>query len=133
MMSNQNRQCRTFDYDQSSLICRLFEGELSNGTILNNSTFLTSRIGTINYNNIISSQLYSSYNQTCNQCNIGGNRNLEFLNNTCQCPIHTVSNSQMCMNQLYNGSNCSFSTSSCSNQTNLCIVLQVTSGKNKIY
>jgi hypothetical protein len=125
MMSNQNRQCRTFDYDQSSLICRLFEGELSTGTILNNSTFLTSRIGTINYNNIISSQLYSSYNQTCNQCNIGGNRYLEFLNNTCQCPIHTVSNGQMCMNQLYNGSNCSFSTSSCRQDLNLVPIKQI--------
>ncbi len=136
MMCNQNRQCRTFDYDQSSLICRLFEGELSTGTILYNTTSLTSRIGAIIYNTTIVPGLYSSYNQTCDQCSISGNRYLQCLNGTCQCPIHTYWNSQICSNQLYNGSNCSSSTLSCrqdlnltcSNQTNSCIVSPTTSG-----
>jgi hypothetical protein len=89
MMCNQNRQCRTFDYDQSSLICRIFEGELSTGTILTNVTSLTSRIGAIIYNTAIVPQLYSSYNQKCDQCSVGGNRYLQCINNTCQCPTHT--------------------------------------------
>jgi hypothetical protein len=134
MMCNQNRQCRTFDYDQSSMICRLFEGQLSTGTILYNATLLSSRIGAIIYNTTLASKLYSSYNQTCDQCSITGNRYLQCVNNTCQCPIHTYWNGQMCSNQLYNGSNCSPSTVSCrqdlnltcSNQTNTCGVLHIT-------
>jgi hypothetical protein len=137
MLCNQNRQCRTFDYDQLSLICRLFEGELSTGTILINSTSLTSRIGAVIYNTIIAQQFYSLYNQTCNQCSIDGNRYLQCINNACQCPTHTYWNGQICLNQLYNGSNCSsFLTSSCrqdlnlicSSQTNLCSVPGTASG-----
>ena len=118
MMCNQNRQCRTFDYDQSSLICRLFEGELSSGTIVYNSIPITSRIGAINYNTAIIPTLYSAYNQTCDQCTVGGNRYLECINNRCQCPINTYWNSQMCANQVFNGSNCS-SVSTCRQDLNL--------------
>jgi hypothetical protein len=140
MMCNQNRQCRTFDHDQSSLICRLFEGEFSTGTILN-STSLTSRIGAIGYNTTIAPQLYSSYNKTCDQCSTGGNRYLQCINNTCQCPMHTYWNGQMCSNQLYNGSNCSSSMSSCrqdlnltcSNQTNSCIVPRIVPGEILVF
>jgi hypothetical protein len=130
MPCNQNRQCRTFDYDQSTLICRLFEGEFSTGTILYNSTSLTSRIGAIIYNTTIIPDLYSSYNRTCNQCSTDENRYLQCINGTCQCPIHTYWNSQICSNQLYNGSNCSSWTLSCrqdlnltcSTRTNSCVV-----------
>lgn len=118
MLCNQNRQCRTFDYDQSSLVCRLFEGELVSGTIVYNSTPMTSRIGAINYNTTIIPTLYSAYNQTCDQCTDGGNRYLQCINNICQCPINTYWNGQMCANQVFNGSNCS-SASTCRQDLNL--------------
>lgn len=114
MMCNQNRQCRTFDYDQSFLTCRLFEGVLSSGTIVYNSTTMTSRIGAINYN----TTLYSAYNQTCDQCTDGGNRYLQCTNSRCQCPMNTYWNSQMCANQFFNGSNCS-SALACRQDQNL--------------
>ena len=129
MQCNQNRQCRTFDYDQLSLICRLFEGEFSTGTVLNNPTSLSSsRIGGILYDTTDTLQQYSSYNQSCDQCGIGVNRYLQCINNTCQCPPHTYWNGQMCLNQVYNGSQCNYSSAcrqdfnlTCSNQTNTCI------------
>ncbi|CAF0739986.1 unnamed protein product [Adineta steineri] len=118
MLCNQNCQCRTFDYDQSSLVCRLFESEYSTGTILTNSSSLTSRIGAILYNTTATSQFYSAYNQTCDQCGTGENRYLQCINNTCQCPIYTYWNGQKCLNQVYEGSNCS-STLSCRQDLNL--------------
>jgi hypothetical protein len=129
MQCNQNRQCRTFDYDQTSGICRLFEGEFSTGTVITNSTYSSSRIGAIRYNTTLTSHSFSSYNQTCDQCGIGQNRYLQCVNDTCQCPVNTYWNGQTCLNQLYNGSNCSHTFSSpcrqdlnltCWNQTNTC-------------
>ncbi|CAF2102139.1 unnamed protein product [Rotaria magnacalcarata] len=130
MQCNQNRQCRTFDYDYLSLICRLFEGELSTGSILYNDT-LSSRIGAIFYDATI--QSYSSYGQPCQQCGMGVNRYLQCINNTCQCPPNTFWDGQICLNQLYNGSNCNYSLPSCrqdlnlycSNQTSKCTVLEI--------
>jgi hypothetical protein len=129
MQCNQNYQCRTFDYDESSLVCRQFEGELSTGTVLNNSTLLSSRIGSILYNTTDTLQLYSSYNQTCDHCGIAINRYLQCINNTCQCPPNTYWNGQMCSNQLYSESSCNSSSAcrqdlnlTCSTQTNTCMV-----------
>ena len=119
MKCNQDRQCRTFDYDQSSCICRLFEGELSTGTVITNSALPSSRVGAIRYNISQTAQSYLSYNKTCNQCKSGKNRYLQCLNNTCQCPYNTYWNGQMCLNQLYNGSNCSYGLPSCREDLNL--------------
>ena len=129
MQCNQNRQCRTFDYDQSSLVCRQFEGDISIGTVLNNSISLSSRIGSVRCNTSDALQQYSSYNQTCDRCGIGINRYLQCINKTCQCPLHTYWNGQMCSNQLYNGSKCNASSACrqdlnliCFSQTNTCMV-----------
>lgn len=119
MMCNLNRQCRTFDYDQLSLICRLFEGEVSTGTVLTNSTSLTSRVGAIIYDITIIPQLYSAYDQACDQCTTFGNRYLQCMNNSCQCPQNTYWTGQICANQGYNGSNCSSSMLSCRGDLNL--------------
>ena len=135
MQCNQNRQCRTFDYDRSSLVCRQYEGEFSTGTVLNDSIPFSSRIGSILYNTTDTLQLYSSYNHTCDQCGIGMNRYLQCTNNTCQCPPDTYSNGQMCSNQLYNGSVCNYSSAcrqdlnlTCSNRTKTCIVSRLVAG-----
>ena len=110
MQCNQNRRCRTFDYDQSSLVCRLFEGEVSTGTVLSNSTLSSSRVGNIRYSTTDTLQSYASYNQTCDQCGIGVNRYLQCINNSCRCPPNTYWNGQICLNQLYNGSSCNYSS-----------------------
>ncbi|CAF3673924.1 unnamed protein product [Rotaria socialis] len=116
MQCNQNRQCCTFDYNYLPLVCRLFEGELSTGNILYNITS-SSRIGAILYD--VTIQSYSSYGQTCEQCGMGINRYLQCINDTCQCPPDTFWNGQMCLNQLYNGSNCNYSLPSCRQDLNL--------------
>ena len=118
MQCNQNRRCRTFDYDQSSLVCRLFEGEVSTGTVLNNSTLSSSRVGSIRYTSTDVLQQYSAYNQSCDQCGIGVNRYLQCINNSCRCPPNTYWNGQMCLNQLYNGSTCNY-PSDCRQDLNL--------------
>ena len=128
MYCNQNCRCRTFDYDKSSLVCRLFEGEVSTGTVLNNSTLSSSRVGSVRYSTTDTLQSYSSYNQSCDQCGLGMNRYLQCINNSCRCPPNTYWNGQICLNQLYNGSSCNYSSDcrqdlnlTCSNQTKTCI------------
>ena len=131
LQCNHDRRCRTLDYDESSHICRLFEGELSTGTVTSNSTLSSSRVGAIRYDTAHTTQYYLSYNETCDQCSI--NRYLQCRNNSCQCPDNTYWNGQMCLNQLYNGSNCSYSSSSCredlnltcSSRTNTCVDFRV--------
>ena len=118
MRCNQNRQCRTFDYDSSSLVCRLFEGDISTGTVLNNSIPASSRIGSIYSNTPDALEQYSLYNKSCNQCGLGVNRYLQCSNNTCQCPINTYWNGRTCSNRLYNGSSCN-SSSMCRQDLNL--------------
>ena len=97
---NQNRQCRTFDYDVSSLVCRLFEGDISTGTVLNISVPSPSRIASIRSNTTKALQQYLSYNQSWEQCGMGINRYLQCNNNACQCPIHTYWTGRLCLNQL---------------------------------
>ena len=94
---NQNRPCRTFDYDRVSGVCRLFEGEFSTGTIMTNGTSSPSRIGYMVY----TADLFASYNQTCDQCSEASNRYLQCLNNVCQCLPNTYWDGQMCLNQLF--------------------------------
>lgn len=129
MLCNQNRRCRTFDYDRSSLVCRQFEGEVSTGTVLNNATFSSSIVGSIIYSTTDTLHSYASYNQTCDRCGPGINRYLQCLNNLCQCPPNTYWNGQVCLNQLYNGSSCNYSSQcrqdlnlTCSNQTKICTI-----------
>ena len=130
MKCNEDRQCRTFDYDQSSRLCRIFEGEFSTGNVITTSSLSSSRIGAIRYNTTDTAQSFLSYNKTCEHCSNGGNRYLQCMNNRCQCPPNTYWNGQMCLNQLYNGSNCSYTMSTtcredlnltCWNQTNTCV------------
>ena len=116
---NRNRRCRTFDHDQSSRVCRLFEGEFLTGTLISNTTLLSSRVGAVRFNTSQVLQAYSSYNQTCDRCSSGANRYLQCVNNTCQCPVNTYWNGELCLNQVYNGSNCSSAFASCRTDLNL--------------
>ena len=119
MKCNQDRQCRTFDYDQSSQICRLFEGEFSTGTVITNVSLSSSRVGAIRYNTTETKRSYSPYNQTCDQCSQGTNRYLQCVNNTCQCPTNSYWNGEMCLNQLYEKAACPYGSVSCRQDLNL--------------
>ena len=119
LQCNQDRQCRTLDYDQSSRICRIFEGEFSTGTVITNSSLSSSRIGAIGYDTTDTIQSFLSYNKTCDHCSTGRNRYLQCLNNRCQCPSNTYWNGHMCLNQLYIGSNCSHMSTACREDLNL--------------
>ena len=95
---NLNVQCRTFDYDSSSLICRLFEGALNTGYIM--PVPPTSRVGSLEYFPIF----FSAYHQSCSQCS--ENRYLTCSNNTCECPLHSFWNGSECENQRYENASC---------------------------
>jgi hypothetical protein len=99
-----NRQCRTFDYDLSSHVCRLFEGSIDTGTIINGS----SKIGNIP----LDAQFFlNTYNASCSSC-INNRYFVCGSDNSCQCPTHTFWNGSICENQLYQGSWCN-NNSSC--------------------
>ncbi len=95
---NRNVQCRTFDYDSSSLACRLFEGALDTGSIVSAST--TSRVGSLQYFPIF----FNAFQQPCSQCI--ESRYLTCLNNTCQCPLYSFWNGSQCENQRYENASC---------------------------
>ena len=96
---NLNPQCRTFDYDALSRVCRLFEGALNTGNII--SAVSSSRVGSVQY----FSKFFTAINQSCSQCI--ENRYLTCSNNTCQCPLHSFWNGTQCINQRYQNASCS--------------------------
>ena len=127
MQCNQNLQCRTINYDQSSQICQLFEGELSTGTLIINTSLPFARASAVRFNTESVSQSYTSYNQTCDRCTSGENRYVRCWNSTCQCPSKTFWNSKICQNKMHSGSSCLVSaacredlTFTCSDQTRRC-------------
>jgi hypothetical protein len=95
---NRNIQCRTFDYDSSSRVCRLFEGALETGYTV--SAAPTSRVGSVQYLSIF----FNAFQQPCSQCT--EDRYLTCLNNTCQCPLHSFWNGSQCENQRYENESC---------------------------
>jgi hypothetical protein len=95
---NINVQCRTYDYDSSSLVCRLFEGALDTGYII--SAAPTSRVGSLRYVPVY----FTDYSHPCSQCI--ESRYLTCSNNTCQCPLHSFWNGSQCENQRYENASC---------------------------
>lgn len=95
---NLNVQCRTFDYDSSSLLCRLFGGAFSTGHVVPAVT--TSRIGFVEYLPLI----FKNFGQPCSQ-NLA-NRYMACLNNTFECPLHSYWSGSVCENQRYENASC---------------------------
>jgi hypothetical protein len=58
-----NECCRTFDYDSACKQCRLFEGEVSTGSVVS-SPSMTSTVGRI----VLVPEHYTAYDQTSDQC-----------------------------------------------------------------
>lgn len=95
---NLNIQCRTFDFDESTLACRLFEGAFETGSVINNS--LTSRVGFLRY----FPHHYHAYNQSCSMCL--NDRYLICKNQSCTCPMNSFWNGTICENQRYENQSC---------------------------
>ena len=97
---NINIQCRTFVYDLISKGCTLYEGEVSTGIVLTNSS--TTKLGSIIY----FTNLYGCYNKTDDQCSFDRYLTADNSSNLGVCPIHTYWNGSMCLNQVYSGTSC---------------------------
>jgi hypothetical protein len=111
---NQLTTCRILDYDTVSKRCRLFEGDLTTGSIISSSS-TTSVVGTVQ----ISSNLYSSvYNQSCQFCQQNRYETCSTDTNTCQCPDHTYWNGLVCALQLFENETCG-QLNSCRSDLNL--------------
>jgi len=111
---NQLTTCRIFDYDTVSKRCRLFEGDLTTGSIISSSSS-TSVVGTVQ----ISSNLYSSvYNQSCQLCHQNRYETCCTNTSTCQCPGHTYWNGSVCALQLFVNATCGQSNA-CRSDLNL--------------
>ncbi|CAF4377798.1 unnamed protein product [Rotaria socialis] len=80
---NLNRECRTFDYDSSSLLCRLFDDTINTSNIT--SSVQTQRIGSVT----IPTSFSNNYGQPCSKC--VEDRYLACSDfGTCECPIEPV-------------------------------------------
>ena len=91
--------CRTFDYQSSSKRCRLFQGSLDTGTIINGS----SKVGSLP---LESRFFIGLYNASCSACI--NNRYFICDDQRCQCPAQTFWNGSICRNQLYEGAACNY-------------------------
>ena len=92
--------CRTFDYDASSLLCRLFEGAFSTGHVV--AAASTSRIGFLRY----FSMLFKNFGQPCSQST--ESRYLTCSSNKLECPLHSYWDGSQCLNQRYENASCSY-------------------------
>lgn len=104
--------CHTFDYDSISRRCRLYEGDLTTGSIIASHLFNSIVMGVA-----FSSYMYNTtYNQPCQACT--DSRYEQCINNICQCPPHTYWNGYQCLIQLFVNQTCS-DTNACRNDLNL--------------
>jgi hypothetical protein len=100
---NQLSSCRIFDYDSVSQRCRLFEGDITTGSIIPSSSS-TSVVGTVR----IDSTLYSPiYNQSCQSCQQNRYEVCSANTTTCQCPPHSYWDGSVCALQLFQNDACS--------------------------
>ncbi len=100
---NQMSSCRVFDYDSISQRCRLFEGDLTTGSIISSSSS-TSAVGTVR----IGSSLYSSiHGQSCQSCQQDRYEACSANTTTCQCPLHSYWDGSICALQLFQDDVCS--------------------------
>ncbi|CAF0979687.1 unnamed protein product [Adineta steineri] len=92
--------CRTFDYDSISQRCRLYEGDLTTGSIVTSSS-ASSIVMSIE---LSSNTCASTHNQPCEACI--DSRYEQCLNNICQCPPRTYWNGSECLLQLFQNQTC---------------------------
>jgi hypothetical protein len=100
VVCNKNIQCRTFDYDSESFVCRLFEGSIETGQVVPSGSMM-SRVSAVH----LVRNLYIGFGEPCIEC-IQSRYLICSSNGTCQCPLNTVWNGSQCINQRYEDANC---------------------------
>jgi hypothetical protein len=101
---NKRIDCRTFDYDDDSQQCRLWDTDTTAGSIIASPTKHQSSVGSIQF----SPSLYANiHNQSCNQCVDSRYEICDANTSTCQCPSKTFWNGSMCLAQLLRNQICS--------------------------
>ncbi|CAF3771697.1 unnamed protein product [Adineta steineri] len=115
---HSNGNCRIFDYDAQSLLCRLFEGNIiTMGSIVASSS-TQSRVGS----KIYYAEQFINLGQACSLC--VGSRYMRCINNTCQCEIHTYFDGSICQSQKLLGNVCTNSTECRSDLNYTCLPRQ---------
>ncbi|CAF1075662.1 unnamed protein product [Adineta steineri] len=101
---HSNGNCRIFDFNDQSLLCRLFQGNIiTMGSIVASSS-PQSRVGSKKYN----AEQFLNHGQSCPLCE--GSRYMRCINNTCQCEINTYFDGLICQSQKLLGDVCVNST-----------------------
>ena len=101
---NKRTDCRTFDFDSSSRQCRLWDADLTTGSIVSSPLKPQSSVGTIR----LSPHFYVNvYNQSCDKCTHSRYLTCDMNTNTCQCPPKTFWDGSICLAQLLRNQTCS--------------------------
>ena len=128
---NQQPSCRAIDYDSSSGRCRLFEGDLTAGSIVPSAS-TTSIVGVTIVPPSLLAQTQSQ-SQSCQACQ--ESRYEICAASTCQCRSHTVWDQSTCSIQLFENDTCA-QADACRSDLNLTCVpdvngqLKCLSGRN---
>jgi hypothetical protein len=101
-LCNSMIACRTMDYDPVSRRCRLFEGDITTGSLVTSSS-PSSVVGTVR---IIGSLFIDTHAQPCSKCQETRYEICSANTSSCQCPIHTYWNGKTCELQLLENDAC---------------------------
>ena len=100
---NQQPACHVFDYDSSSGRCRLFEADVTSGSIIP-SMSVTSIVGSV----VVSpSQFTNKHNESCQACQEDRYEYCSANSSRCQCRPHTFWNGVICSLQQFENDTCS--------------------------
>jgi hypothetical protein len=102
-LCNQLITCRTFDYDTVSRQCRLFEADMTTGSIIVSSS-PSSVVGNVV---VDASTFANTHDQSCSLCQQSRYEICSVNTSSCQCPPHTYWNGLVCALQLLNNQSCS--------------------------
>jgi hypothetical protein len=101
---NKRIDCRTFDFDSNSRQCRLWDCDMTTGSIVASPSKPQSVVGTIQF----SSSLYANINnRSCAACAQSRYETCDVNSNTCQCPSKTFWTGSICSAQLLQNQICS--------------------------
>ena len=100
---NQRPSCRALDFDSTSRRCRLFEGDLTTGSIVASAS-ATSSVGVVT----VSASLFSpTHNQSCSACQESRYETCSSVTSRCQCGPHSFWDGSTCSLQRFYGDSCS--------------------------
>jgi hypothetical protein len=112
---NKRIDCRIFDFDSNSGQCRLWDTDLTTGSIITSPSKPQLVVGTIR----LSPSIYANnHNQSCAACAQSRYETCDANSNTCQCPSKTFWNGSICTSQLLRNQICS-QANSCRSDLNL--------------